>query len=778
MKHYNKNIKFMEGIVNKGNKKYLIPTLIAVALMFVWIFITVFLTGGREISQFNDTDRIIFAVFLVAELLTLAFIVIFVIKAQKLVNQANPNAQNNVKRPVDKRRVILNVVSFIAIIATMFCGIFAKNAFNTSSENLIGIIAITALLLPFLFLIINVVANRIYVKKLMQKSIAENQQYWLSHRINPEETTAKKISLLKILIKINDFYSMFLAVCAFVSAFFIGVISEGGDSVASLFVCYMIVSAATLRIRLKTSERFFEEDKTYVSETDYSALYDLAKKAATATGCPQTIKIAILDDFNAGAAIINNTISIQLGALLLNTLSEAEVYCVLLHEFSHIKDAVRLAKINNYYQYICDVHNNNITNIYSSITKHLFTFIDSYFNMQYRLYLYSASLTRETTADKNMAIYSDNKIAASSLIKIKFYELYDWEKGTYDTVCSMESEEYDTNSLNNEVRKFKKAMQLNAEKWNRLISNEILSRSATHPTLKMRLESLGICELTTLSPESSPKYLSDCERAIKYVSSLIAEESKDSYEEYRKYYYTESKELVEKWEHNGRYIVAEEYGDICDALRRLGRNSEALKLCENAIKLLDDVGSCYAYFMKGCFLLHSFDESGVDYIYKAIENNHNYIDEGLETIGRFCCLTGQEERLEVYRERAITLTEENKIHAETSVLNKKDKLSAESLPDGMLQDILTHITSKNNENIEKIYLVRKTITDDFFTSVFVIKFTANTDDDIRYKILHRAFNYLDTCSNWQFSLFDYEDVKNVKVESIDDSCVYSKPTIT
>lgn len=760
--------------MNKENRKYLVPTLIAVVFMFVWIFVTIFLTDGREISDFTDTDKTIFSIFLIIELLTLAFIVICINKSQKLVNKNNTNTLSGVKNSVDKRRVVISVASLVTISATMFGGIFSKKHFESFSEDFIGAIAITALLLPILFLIINVVIHRFYVKNLNNKSFAENQQYWLSHRNNPEETIAKKLSLLKALMRINDFYSILLAVCAFISAFFLGVISKNGDSVAPLFFCYMIISGATLRIRLKTPDKFFEEDKTYVSKNDYPILYELAGKAAVATGCPTKIKISILDDFNAGAAYVNNTISIQLGALLLNVLSEDEVYCVLLHEFSHIKDEVKREKINNYYQYTCDVHNNKITNIYSSLTNHLFTFIDVYYNIQYNLYLYAISLIRESDADKAMAKYGNNEIAASALVKIKYYELFDWEKGTYDTPCNMEYEEYNINSLKNEVQKFREAINLNNEKWNTLISNEILSRSATHPTLKMRLENLGVSKPKTLYPESSAEYIADCEKTIEYVSSLIAEENKESYAENRKYYYTESKELVENWVNNGRYIVAEEYRDICDALRRLGRNTEALELCENAIKLLDDVGSCYAYFIKGCFLLHSFDETGIDYIYKAIENNHNYIDEGLGVIGHFCCLTGQEDQLEIYRERANTLTEENKIHSEANVLNKKDKLSTESLPDGMLDDILTHITAEYTDDIEKIYLVRKTITDDFFTSAFVIKISSDTDDDTRYKIFRKAFNYLDTCSDWQFSLFDYEDVKSVKLEAIPGGCVYTK----
>ena len=289
--------KIMESMMNKENKKYLIPTLVAVVLMFVWIFVTVVLTGGREISDFNDTDKMFFTGFIIVELLTVASIIILIVKAQKLVNKNNTNIETNLKMPVDKRRVALTVASFIAIIATMFGGIFVKNLFDTFSENIIGIIAISTLLLPVLFLIINVIANRIYVKKLNQKSIAENQQYWLAHRDNPEKTIAKKLYLLKMLIIINDFYSVLLAGCAFVSAFFMGVISDGGDSVAPLFVCFMIISGAALRIRLKTPEKIFEEDKTYVSENDYPVLYDLAKKAAVATGCTTKIKIAILVSF-------------------------------------------------------------------------------------------------------------------------------------------------------------------------------------------------------------------------------------------------------------------------------------------------------------------------------------------------------------------------------------------------------------------------------------------------------------------------------------------------
>ena len=53
-------------------------------------------------------------------------------------------------------------------------------------------------------------------------------------------------------------------------------------------------------------------------------------------GCRGDVRIAIIPDSNAGIANIDGVFSVQLGALLLNTLDEKEIYCVLLHEFAHM----------------------------------------------------------------------------------------------------------------------------------------------------------------------------------------------------------------------------------------------------------------------------------------------------------------------------------------------------------------------------------------------------------------------------------------------------------
>ena len=92
----------------------------------------------------------------------------------------------------------------------------------------------------------------------------------------------------------------------------------------------------------------------------------------------------------------------------------------------------------------------------------------------------------------------------------------------------------------------------------------------------------------------------------------------------------------------------------------------------------------------------------------------------------------------------------------------------------MLEDILNFIHSVDNNVIHDIYLVRKTISEDFFTSAFIIRFFGETEEE-KYEIMHKIFCYLDAYPiDWQFSLFDYSELVNVKVESIEGSLVYSK----
>ena len=170
-----------------------------------------------------------------------------------------------------------------------------------------------------------------------------------------------------------------------------------------------------------------------------------------------------------------------------------------------------------------------------------------------------------------------------------------------------------------------------------------------------------------------------------------------------------------------------------------------------------------------------YDPAGMNDLYHAIANNGNYIDEGLEAIGQFCCITGRQEELDTYRARALQIDQHQRdVYSELNVLRKQDVLTSErELPENLRAGLLETVYAADDGTVEAVYLVRKTITEEFFATVVVVKFHG-TPQERRNEILHKLFSYLDTCSDWQFTLFDYDEVKKTKPDRIPDSCIYQR----
>ena len=596
------------------------------------------------------------------------------------------------------------------------------------------------------------------------------QRFFLSHRDAAKETAIKKLSLLNKIRLLTDGYAILLFVLAFFISVSGGAIFESNITVPCFLAAFLYLAVFS-RIRFSVPKEVFDEDESYVAEKDFPYLYSLARRTAKELGCSDNIKLALLGDSNAGIAKVGNFYSVQLGVILLNILTEQELYNVLIHEFAHMaSENKNTEKVREYYNWIASGGNPHSG---SNLTSKFFCLSDSLYCFEHYLYMYAVSIMKEVEADKHMISLGNAETAATSLLKLKYYDFYDWENGTCDHESFYKDEHFPKGFINKDIESFKKAVTERSELWNELVDVEILSRSASHPTLKMRLEYFGFPKASLLRP-TFVEPAEEMKNALNYVEELIYKNNEEEYEERRKVYYLEPKEKVEQWEKDGKPIVAEEYSDVISALRRLGRTVEAKALCNRAIDELPLAAALYAYFMKGLFMLHSYDETGIDFIYKAIENNKNFLDEGLEVIGEYCCLTGQQEQLEVYRAKAVEFAQEQKdVYSKLDNLQKGDSLSEENLPGNMLEEILAFIKSNDKESVDKVYLVRKTITEDFFTSAFVIKFKKDIEDETKEDVMYKIFKYLDTCSDWQFSLFDYSNVEKVKVEQIKNSCVYN-----
>lgn len=758
--------------------KYIKQLISIIIVMFALIFITVFLTGGKEIYQFTKIDNIIFIIFLILELISVLLLTYVLSKyckeCAKNIRKNTRTTKTKYEKIMQRRGYVILALSYIISLGLMLLGIISTPHLVSYQIRMMKKILLLLIFVSLALVPLNLFLRKQLIKKIEQSPVKDMQQYIYAHREVADETIKKKYKSLRFLRFISVVYFILIAIMSSGISFLSGVISaDYFGNILCMYSAILIVSVLS-RIRLPIPTAIFQDDKRYLEEKDYPCLYALTKKAAKTINCVGDIKIAIIDEFNAGIARYNNSYSVQLGAYLINILSEDELFCVLLHEFSHME--IQNNAVNKERDYNNWLQQGIAPHFLSGFTQLLSLYTDTLYVLNYSLFEYASALYCETDADKAMIKYGNVRAAASALLKMKYFHLYQWEKGTYDESAFFASETLEKGFMLSELDDFNQRLKARIEDWKCFAKKEILSRSASHPTLNMRLASFGISSYDLLETQNSDIYNTECKKALSFLEDLIYMDLSESYAYSREQKYLQPMQLLEKWEKSGKPLVAEEYTQIGFALRQLGRNSDALQLYQRAVSEFELPSEiCHARYFIGCYLLHKFDCTGLDDIYYAMENNSNYIDEGLDIIGEFCCLTGNQTELERYREKAMELAQKQKdVYSQIGVLTSKDHLSTEHLPDGMLEEILTYINKIDEQAIEAIYLVRKTITADFFTSVFIIKFELTTTEETQERILQKIFSFLDTFSSWQFSLFEYFQVYNVKLNKIKNSCVYHK----
>ena len=665
------------------------------------------------------------------------------------------------------------VLSFISALLISLIGIVIEAA-ELQNTVIVPVLSVLSII-PIILFLLNIILAKRYINKINQTKVADMQSYMLRHRKEAAEASGRLLKKLRRIRIFTSIYAIIIWLLAGCIAVLGGVLYDFGFYLYILFLLYSGIVFYAVYSRISKKEKIvLNETAITLSKENYPYIYSLAYRAAKQLGCNDDILIILSVDCNATIVRDNDRYLLQIGIVLLNAMSEDELFCVFLHEFSHISDKHReTAREDRYNSWISSQSENHSG--WLAITIKLFAFFDVRYLFNHLTYKYAVSVEEETEADRDMSKFGDAASAASSLLKLKYYTMYLWESGNKDENSIYESEELAADYLENEIEKFKNAVSERHTYWDELVDKEILANNATHPTLKMRLETLGVSEVKTVEDNSSQEYRGEVRKALDYAEEKIYSERKASYSQDRKENFLDPAERILEWEKNGKPISAGNYADIISDLKQIGKNEEAEKLCDRVINELNENSTANAYFVKGCALLSRYDDSGLDLIYHAIEKNQNYLDEGLSVIGMFCCYTGREKELLEYRARAAKLAQKNKDEdSKACFLSKKDNLTKENLPEGMLEDILSYIRSVDCDIIQNIYLVRKTISETYFTSAFIIHFYGGTDAQ-RGEIMHKIFCYLDSYPiDWQFSLFDYFDCQDIKVEKIEGSLVYSK----
>ena len=658
------------------------------------------------------------------------------------------------------------IISVCLLIAFYAAGWLVSDGLTDETINIILWVALAAVCTIMILALFSVIAVKIYKKHKNSVSAADMQKYLLQRKADAEnslKSVTRKIQLLRIGLRT---YTLFILLIAAFIAFSMGTQSfHFGIALLSVYLFFGAIGRFNI-IRPKA------DFSKYTDPEKYPYLHGIARKAAECFGIKGKIRIMIMPDCTAGIAHIDRQYSLQLGAIMLDVLSEQELYQVLLHEFAHMTPGcIPSEKESILFETITSRESTK----FDIILDVIFSFFETLYAFEYSVYRTTASINIEKLADEAVLKYGDPEVAASALMKIHFYGFFQEYERMAEPFYKPESVRADgTTEL---CRNYKKVLSEREELWRNLVSIEIEPRSASHPILRNRLAAIGVSEARLIENNTAEpsEYHSEVQAAILEADDLMRQYNEESYEEMRKKHYLEPQEIVKKWEDAGRAVIPEESRPVIDALYKLCNYEEAEELCDRIISESQNIfATAHAHYIKGVLMIESYNTGGIEHIYKAIEINENYTREGLDIIGNTCCVFGLADELEKYREFAITAAQkEMDEHGGASSLNSSDALVHDEMPRDMLESIIGKMLSVENNNIMQIYLVRKLITADYFSSVFVVRFLADTDNDTVERVMNYIFNFLDTYPvDWQFSLFLYDSDTALAVKKVNGSLVY------
>lgn len=649
-----------------------------------------------------------------------------------------------------KNRWILILVLALAISVALYAaGALIGAASAETAKETASVAALCVLCTILTLLAANIIASMLYVKA-KNKMNAEERTRYLNYRKESAKAnlikSVRKIRRIRISIQI---YTVFILLLSAAYPFLCGFVGQSGTTIISVYLFYGFLQ----RIH-RTDKADFEG---YSDKKDFPRIYAIAEKAAKEVGTPGEIKIIFTFDCNAGIAKIGKVNSLQIGAVLLDVLTEDELYAILIHEFAHLtKKCYPHNKEVSLFDYISSAGSET----FAQYTNLLFKFPQILFAWEFSVYRAVASESIESVADSAVLEHGCPQDAVNAMAKINYADFFSYEIGDFIPENYYEPEECRPDKVSRYVRAFRKAIPQRKDAWDSILANEIEPRSASHPIFRNRMAALGISSYETLLPENNDEYRQECARVLEKADKEDHDYAKEGYEAERKENYLEPLAMVEKWKESGTNPPAEEARPLIDALARLGMRAENEALCDSIIAETENKFALpHAYMTKGKIMLLRYDKGGIDYMYKAMDINSNYIDWGLDEIGAFCCRMGLEKELLEYREKAVEYAQSQMDkYDETGTLTARDNILPSDMPADLLDEIVSFMKNADEkEQLRAVYHVKKQISEDFGTDVFMLVFRNDYDNDACGELYDKIFNFLDTHpTDRQFSLFVYD----------------------
>ncbi len=506
----------------------------------------------------------------------------------------------------------------------------------------------------------------------------------------------------------------------------------------------------------------------------------MAKRAADAAGVEGTIRLELTRDCDCDINRFGSTYVVFLGTRLLTALTEEEVYQAMLSCFDYFSRPKEYREVLRRHR-LGELGTADIRPV-TCVFDWFFSYADVTMEWEYDLYLTAYKLHNDRLSDRRIREVGDPAAAVSGMCKRAMWRFFVFEVNDLIPTLFYEPETPDHSHEWDVCNAFRKGLATRHEAWLELLSHELRpENSRRYPTFRESWPSLtpdaDAPAVAVWVPDLTTPYGEEITRAVDRVEKAVHDEIKPYYQTARKREYLEPLGIVEAYENNPAGYTTPELSPVLNAYRDLGRMGDAEALCDTILETeKNPFAQAHAVYFKGMCLLHRYETEGIDLIYRAIDLNKNYMKDGFEMVEEYCTMCGLADEYETFLRRAETqMSAHAANHEDAGSLKPTDHLIPEEELGGMLPDILAYMEKVSEGCIREIYLVRKVISEDFFSSVFVINFEYGAPQEDMRRAYEAIFNYLDAYPvDWQFSLFAYDRQTELAVRRVEGSLVWKK----
>ncbi len=690
-----------------------------------------------------------------------------------------PISQNQNRSNYQKRKRAGLILVCAAFVLAVIMRLLAT-ALSPIPEELAWIIGpwrYVLLAVPALFLVLSPFLAFRRKKKQTNEAMTRIQDELLAH---PEQAAAfadKKLRTLRALRLGSLAETVLLFICGLLLPLVFSLTTSDDAVNASagmvIFGGFVLVGALS---RLRLCFRYQAEQKSQggfaVSREDLPLLYGMAEKALSKAGLDRTPALFLTPDNSFSFEEEKGALKLVLGTALLRSLDREELEQLLFYEACSLKQEQKgLTAENRYHQWLAT--GATPMGPFAGIALVFYLYADQRYLRDYRLFSYARTLSADEALSRKIREEGDPAPVCSALRKQRYYGYFSWERQIQDQPSLFEKEKPDKAAVYREADLFLEALPRREAEWQALLQREIQSRNTDQPIARTRIEALDApAEAPAAAAGPDPRFSGEIMRAVDLTAEGFTEGLKAmDYEAARQELYLEPLSRIGAWEEAGKPLDQENCSGIIDDLRKLGRHQEAEKLADALLSAYGvSSAGAYALLIKGLFRLHRYDDRGIFQLYNAATVSKRFAGEAMDLVGSYCCISGNQPELDRYRRLAPNMGKQARdLFSETRLLRCTDCLSSETeLPGKCREELTALLTELRPQGIREAFLFRKTVTETYFFSALVLRYEEQLTEDEREALQERVYRYLLSVEDWQFGVFDADDVRDVPYQELED----------